>query len=63
MSAGESGARGRTVRKATQEEAIPANDKFQPGEEMFDEVTGHASSNRVVGHDEDTEGHGARIKI
>ena len=35
------------------------SNKFQPGEEMFDEVTGHGiSSGRAVPEDESTEGHG-----
>jgi hypothetical protein len=38
-----------------------SSNKFQPGEEMFDEVTGHAIRGNVV-TDEDAEGHVAKIK-
>src|SRR6476661_300192 len=39
------------------------SNKFQPGEEIFDEVAGHGiSSNRAV-EDDDTEGHATRIKL
>jgi hypothetical protein len=37
------------------------SNKFQPGEEMFDEVTGHAMRGKLV--DEATEGHGFRGNV
>ena len=34
------------------------SNKFQPGEEMFDEVAGHGIRISAQSEDEDTEGHG-----
>ena len=39
------------------------SNKFQPGEEMFDEVTGHGlASKHALPEDESTEGHALRVK-
>jgi hypothetical protein len=37
------------------------SDKFQPGEEMFDEVSGHTLKSHL--NDEETEGHMPRIRL
>ena len=37
------------------------SNKFQPGEETFDEVSGHSLKSHLV--DDDTEGHMPRVKI
>ncbi len=45
-----------------QEEAV--NEKFQPGEEIFDETEGHGRKGPgIVAEDEATEGHMPRIRL
>ena len=39
-----------------------SDNKFQPGEEMFDEVSGHGFRGNLS-EDEDAEGHATRVRV